>query len=159
MQPRFETLNKKKLVGKSIKMSLNDNKSGMLWESFIPRIKEITNNITNEKFSLQVYEPNHFDNFNPSREFTKWVLIEVSDFDNAPAGLESFELSGGQYAVFIHIGDIKEFYKTSQYIYGVWLPNSEYVLDDRPHFEILGEMTKKNEPNSKEEVWIPIKKK
>lgn len=158
MQPKIEFLPPKKLAGKSIKMSLNDNKSDLLWGSFIPRIKDISDNVTKDKFSLQVYETNHFDNFNPSKEFTKWALIEVSTYDKVPKDLETFELSGGQYAVFMHKGDSKEFYKTAQYIYGVWLPNSEYVLDNRPHFEILGEKTKKGDPNSEEEVWIPIKK-
>lgn len=159
MTPRIESLEEKKLVGKSMRMSLTENKSGLLWASFIPRLTEIENTISNDKFSLQVYEKNHFDNFNPNREFEKWALIEVSDFDNVPSELETFELSSGLYAVFVHKGDTKEFYKTSQYIYGVWLPNSEYVLDDRPHFEILGEKTRKDDSNSEEEVWIPIKSK
>ena len=84
-------------------------------------------------------------------------MIEVTDFDNVPPSLETFVIPSGQYAVFIHKGDTKEFYKTSQYIYGTWLPNSNFVLDDRPHFEILGEKTKNDDPNSEEEVWIPIK--
>lgn len=157
MTPRIETLEAKKLVGKSLRMSLTNNKSGVLWSSFIPKLKEIDSMISNDKFSLQVYEPNYFDNFNPDREFLKWALVEVSDYGNLPSDLEAFKLEGGLYAVFIHIGDTKEFYKTSQYIFGVWLPNSEYVLDNRPHFEILGEKTKKDDPNSEEEVWIPIK--
>jgi AraC family transcriptional regulator len=40
-----------------------------------------------------------------------------------------------------------------------WLPNSAYALDDRPHFEALGEQYKNNDPNSEEEIWIPIKPK
>jgi AraC family transcriptional regulator len=157
MTPRIESLEEKKLVGKSMRMTLTENKSGLLWTSFIPRLKEIENIISNDKYSLQVYEENHFDNFNPNREFEKWALIEVSDFANVPSELETFKLPSGLYAVFVHKGDTKEFYETSQYIYGVWLPNSEYVLDDRPHFEILGEKTRKDDPNSEEEVWIPIK--
>ncbi len=39
------------------------------------------------------------------------------------------------------------------------LPNSEYELENRPHFEVLGEKYKNNDPNSEEEIWIPIKKK
>lgn len=159
MTARIEILQEKKLVGKCLRMSLIDNKFGLLWSSFIPKLKEISNAVSNDKYSLQVYEPNHFEHFNPGREFQKWALIEVSNFDNLPADIETFVLTGGQYAVFIHKGDTAEFYKTSQYIFGVWLPNSVYVLDDRPHFEILGEKTKKDDPNSEEEVWIPIKTK
>ncbi|MEP1984886.1 MAG: GyrI-like domain-containing protein, partial [Maribacter dokdonensis] len=40
-----------------------------------------------------------------------------------------------------------------------WIPNSEYQLDGRPHFEVLGAKYKNNDPNSEEEVWIPIKAK
>jgi AraC family transcriptional regulator len=39
------------------------------------------------------------------------------------------------------------------------LPDSQYLLDKRPHFEILGKKYKHNHPNSQEEVWIPIKEK
>jgi AraC family transcriptional regulator len=159
MQPTIKYIEPKKLIGKNLKMSLVDNKTAQLWGSFMPRVKEIVNRITTNKFSLQVYEPNYFENFNPCNEFVKWALVEVPDFDNILEGLETFKLLGGQYAVFIHKGDSTTFYKTSQYIYGEWLPNSGYVLDDRPHFEVLGEKTKRDDPNSEEEVWIPIKAK
>ena len=48
---------------------------------------------------------------------------------------------------------------TFQYILGTWLPNSDYSLDDRAHFEILGNKYKNNESDSEEEIWIPIKPK
>jgi AraC family transcriptional regulator len=35
--------------------------------------------------------------------------------------------------------------------------NSKYLLDNRPHFETLGEKYKNEDPSSEEEVWIPIK--
>lgn len=38
-----------------------------------------------------------------------------------------------------------------------WLPASDYNLDNRPHFEVLGEKYKNNDPTSEEEIWIPIK--
>jgi AraC family transcriptional regulator len=42
-------------------------------------------------------------------------------------------------------------------IYSV--PASNYDLDDRPHFEILGDKYKNGDPNSEEDIWIPIKPK
>jgi AraC family transcriptional regulator len=159
MEAIIKFIQPKKLVGKSLKMSLTENSTAQLWGSFMPRVKEVANRITTNKFSLQVYEPNYFKNFNPSNEFVKWALVEVADFDNIPEGLETFELLGGQYAVFIHKGDATTFYKTAQFIFDEWLPNSAYVLDDRPHFEVLGEKTKRDDPTSEEEVWIPIKAK
>ena len=38
-------------------------------------------------------------------------------------------------------------------------PNSDYKPDDRPHFELLGAKYKNDDPDSEEEIWIPIKRK
>jgi AraC family transcriptional regulator len=86
MQPTIMYIESKKLLGKSLKMCLTENSTAQLWGSFMPRLKEIVTRITTSKFSLQVYEPNYFKNFNPSNEFVKWALVEVSDFNNIPEG-------------------------------------------------------------------------
>jgi AraC family transcriptional regulator len=158
MQPRIETLKAKKLVGKQLTMSFADNKTGELWKSFMPKRRKITNNLTNDLISLQVYKPNHFAEFNPTNEFVKWATVEVVDFDNVPNDLETFTLTGGLYAVFDYKGSSADS-SVFQYIFGSWLPNSDYLLDDRPHFEILGEKYKNADPNSEEEIWIPIRQK
>lgn len=44
-------------------------------------------------------------------------------------------------------------------IFSDWLPKSDYELDERPHFEILDEKYKNDDPNSEEEIWIPIRNK
>ncbi|MCB0855813.1 MAG: GyrI-like domain-containing protein, partial [Bacteroidetes bacterium] len=44
-----------------------------------------------------------------------------------------------------------------QYIFFECLPKSDYLLDNRPHFEVLGEKAKLNDPNSEEEIWVPIR--
>jgi AraC family transcriptional regulator len=158
MQPRIEKLKEKKLIGKSITMSFADNKTGELWRSFMPRRREIANTVTTELFSLQVYLSSHFENFDPNREFKKWALVEVADFDNVPRDMETFTLTGGLYAVFQYKGSSADT-GVFQYIYTTWLPNSDYVLDERPHFEILGEKYKNDDPDSEEEIWIPVKPK
>ncbi|TRX51989.1 GyrI-like domain-containing protein [Fulvivirga sp. M361] len=154
MEPRIEILPAKKLIGKSLKMSLTKNKTFDLWKSFMPRRKEITNNITTDLISMQVYS--HSFDFDPNTEFEKWATVEVSDFKNIPDGMSTFLLKGGLYAVFLHKGSSTDF-STFQYIFTTWLPNSDYHLDDRPHFEVLGEKYKNNDPDSEEEIWIPVK--
>jgi len=159
MTPRVETTNEKKLVGKKLLMSYADYRIGELWSGFMPRRKEITNSLSNDLISLVVYQPNHFDNFNPTNEFYRWATVEVADFVDVPDEMERYVLSSGIYAVFHYIGSstgISIFY---QNIFNVWLPSSEYHLDDRPHFEILGEKYKNNDPLSEEDIWIPIKPK
>lgn len=139
-------------------MSLANNMTGQLWKSFIPRRNEVVNNLTNDMISMQVYKSTHFTDFKPTNEFEKWATIEVTNFDNVPDGMETFTLTGGLYAVFDYKGLSTED-SIFQYIFGTWLPNSDFDLDDRPHFEVLGERYKNNDPTSEEEIWIPIQPK
>jgi AraC family transcriptional regulator len=158
MIPRIEILKEKKLVGNRLTMSLANNRTGELWRSFMPRRREISNNISSDLISMQIYKSTYFADFNPINEFEKWATVEVSDYDNVPSDMETFTLTGGLYAVFDYKGlstDISIF----QFIFGTWLPNSNYLLDIRPHFEVLGEKYKNADPNSEEEIWIPIRQK
>jgi AraC family transcriptional regulator len=157
MNTRIETIPQKKLIGKRMTMSFSNNKTAELWKSFMPRRKEIQNNIATELYSIQLYAPLFFDNFNPTTEFEKWAAMEVTDFDTIPADMETFTLPGGLYAVFLYRGAASAATDTFQYILGTWLPSSEYIVDNRPHFEILGEKYKKDDPDSEEEIWIPVR--
>jgi len=66
MQPRIETLFKKKLVGKSLKMSLINNKTTELWKSFMPHKKEIKNTMSSDLYSIQIYDKSlNFKDFSP----------------------------------------------------------------------------------------------
>ncbi|SNR57752.1 AraC family transcriptional regulator [Lutibacter agarilyticus] len=158
MQPRIEKLSEKKLVGKSLKMSLITNKTTELWKGFMPKVKMIQNKVGSDFISMQIYDKSlNFKDFNPQTEFTKYAMIETSKFENIPEEMETRILKGGLYAVFVHKGMAIDFPKTSQYIFNQWLPNSEYELDQREHFELLGAKYNPTDKNSEEEVWIPIK--
>jgi AraC family transcriptional regulator len=160
MEPRIEVLTEKKILGLRLKMTLSDNKTGELWKSFMQRRNEIKNNLTTDLFSIQVYaQPSDLEEYNPNIPFEKWAAVEVHDFDTVPDGMETFTLTDGQYAVFVHKGAAITGAKTFQYIFGTWLPGSEYTLDNRPHFEILGEKYKNDSPDSEEEIWIPVRPK
>lgn len=157
MQPRIEVLKEKKLVGKKIKMSLADNKTFELWRSFMPERTKIQNKLSNDLISMRVYsEPVNLRNIN--QQFEKWAAVEVVDFNDIPAAMESFTLSAGLYAVFDYKG-LNTDNSIFMYIFKEWLPGSSYLLDERPHFEVLGEKYKNNDPSSEEEIWIPIKHK
>jgi AraC family transcriptional regulator len=124
----------------------------------MPVRKEIENTTGAALYSLQVYPPSYFLSFNPATVFEKWAAAEVSGFEKVPTGMECFELPGGLYAVFLHKGSSTDT-STFQYIFSQWLPNADHVLDNRPHFELLGEKYKNGDPASEEEIWIPVKAK
>lgn len=156
MISRIETTNEKRLVGKRLTMSFANYRTGELWKSFMPRQNEITNNLTGDLITTVVYKPKYFADFKPTNEFEKWATVEVADFDNVPNEMDTFILPSGLYAVFDYKGSSAD-NSIFQYILGTWLPNSDYILDDRPHFEVLGNKYKNNAPTSEEEIWIPIK--
>lgn len=158
MTPIIKTVSEKKLVGAKIKMCMAENKTFELWRSFMPRRKEIKNNVNAELISMQVYDASfNFKNFDSNIFFEKWATVEVMNYIDVPADMESFILPSGLYAVFIYKGAASEGEKTFRYIFGMWLPNSVYEIDNRPHFEILGEKYKNDSPDSEEEIWIPVK--
>ncbi|MBC8754591.1 GyrI-like domain-containing protein [Kordia sp. YSTF-M3] len=157
-QPTIKMLPQKKLIGKSTRMSLIENSTPLLWRSFMQNRKTVKNSIGTDLYSIQVYDDtSYFKNFNPQTEFTKFAMTEVTDFDVIPDEMETLTIASGLYAVFIYKGLPQGFPALANYIFAEWLPNSDYELDNRPHFEVLPESYNPMDENSQEEVWIPIK--
>ena len=159
MQPRIETVEEKKLVGNRITMSFTNIKTQELWQRFMPRRNEITNKIGTDLYSLEVFNASFFDAFDPNTEFEKWATVEVTDFDHVPDAMETLTVPSGLYAVFLHKGLVSEAPKTYDYIFRTWLPGSNFQVDNRPHFAVMGEKYKRDSPDSEEEIWIPVKPK
>jgi AraC family transcriptional regulator len=66
------------------------------------------------------------------------------------------EIPPGTYAVF-HYKGLSSDSSVWRYIYNEWLPNSPWELDHRPHFERLGAKYKNEDPNSEEDIYIPVR--
>ena len=152
-EPRITELSPKSLVGMHITTSYAENNTGILWRNFMPYRNKIQHKINNNLISLQVFPLDYFQSFNPTTTFEKWALVEVENHDTILEDMEQYSLSGGLYAVFEYKGMDTSIF---QYIYATWIPESIYQLDNRPHFEILGEKYKQGSPLSEEEIWIPI---
>ena len=160
MKPRIETLVAKNLVGNRMTMTLSDNKTPELWRSFMRRRGEIKNRLGTELYSVQVYSPaTDLQRFDQHTPFERWAAVEVADLNEVPEGMGVCPPVGGLYAVFLYRGTPETFHHTWQYIFLDWLPRSDYELDQRAHFEVLGDQYKHNDPASEEEIWIPIKPK
>ncbi|MCP4294371.1 MAG: GyrI-like domain-containing protein [Proteobacteria bacterium] len=155
MEYRIEELEPKKLIGINLKMSLSKNRTAELWQTFMPRRDEVQNRTSSDYISMQKYGENW--TFSPQTMFVKWASVEVSSFTDLPSNMETYQLQGGKYAVFVHIGPASAAANTMQYIFGEWFPESGYQLDNREHFELLPESYNPVDPNAREEIWIPIK--
>lgn len=159
-QPRIETISEIKLVGKRINMSFSNIQSHRLWRSFMPKRKEIANVLSDKLYSLEIYKDvNFFETFDPTAEFEKWAAVEVSDFEAVPSEMEPLVIPSGKYAVFSYKGKGSEVSETYRSIIQDWMPDSDYQLDHRPHFAVMGEKYKYEDSASEEELWFPIKEK
>lgn len=154
LSPDIRLHPQKQLVGISLTMRFDADRTPELWRTFMPRRKEISNTTSADLYCMQIYVPDV--NFTPHTSFDKWAAMEVASHDNIPAGMQAYTLPEGQYAVFLYKGRASDFADAFRYIFMDWLPNSIYQLDNRPHFELLGAKYKNDSPDSEEEIWIPI---
>lgn len=143
-------------VGMRLESSLTLDRTRVLWQRFGPRIKEIKYKVGPEKISLNVYPASYFQSFQPSTTFMKWALVEVSSAEIIPEHCERFIIPQGEYAVFRYQG-LNTDKSIFQYIFETWVPQSGFQLDNRPHFEVLGNNYANNDPASEEDIWIPIR--
>jgi AraC family transcriptional regulator len=156
---RIETIKEKKIICKRLRMSFSNYRPYELWHSFMPERKKIRNSVSDDLYSIAVYDSSFdFKTFSPEMEFDKRAGLEVKDLNTVPAGMELFTIPAGKYAVFTHFGTAADAPRTFKYIFGTWLPQSDYQVDLRPHFELLGEKYRRDDPESEEEIWIPVKR-
>ncbi|TLF45878.1 GyrI-like domain-containing protein [Maribacter aurantiacus] len=155
MTPRIVESKARKLIGVSRSMSILTNRTAELWSGFRQRVSEISLRVSPDFISLQNYPEDYFRHFDPKKSFEKWAAVEVLEVSNIPQGMQFLELPTGKYAVFEYKGASND-PRIFQYIYNEWLPTSRYRLDHRTHFEVLGEKYKNNDPNSEEQIWVPI---
>lgn len=123
----------------------------------MPRRREINNPVSTELYSVQIF-PDSFSFSSPdmNQEFEKWASVEVADFKTIPDDMECLIIPKGEYAVFHYKGSSSD-PRIFNYIFGEWLYSSGFQIDNRPHFEILGEKYKNNDPESEEYICIPVK--
>lgn len=157
MEPNIAKLDSKKLIGMRTVMSVANNQTHTLWRNFMPRRNEVPNRKNTYFYSLEVYPSIHyFREFAPTASFEKWAAVEVESWENIPEGMETLAIPEGLYAVFAYRGTQSEAAKFYQYIYGSWMPQSAYLLDERPHFALMGDRYRGDDPESEEDIYIPV---
>ncbi|NNE31203.1 MAG: GyrI-like domain-containing protein [Winogradskyella sp.] len=154
MNPEITYVPEFKIVGMSSKMKHGEmHKIIDLWKRFRPSQHEITNNVSYHVLALQVFPKNYKTNIN--KDFEIWAGVQVEDYNEVPEIMNNITIPSGLYAVFLHKG--MDASNTYQKIMSEWLPNSDYSLDDRPHFQMMGKNYKNGSPDSEEDFYIPIK--
>ncbi len=154
---RTENSREMKIIGMRHSMSLVNNTTGELFRTFMQRRNEIQNRAGSDLLCVQNFPEGYYRAFNPATTFEKWAAAEVTSFALVPNEMETAIVPAGLYAVFLFKGTPANAGPFFQNIFMNWFPSSEYELDIRPHFDVLGSKYKNNDPESEEEIWIPIK--
>lgn len=144
------------LIGMDHKCSFVKYDVYNLWKNFMPRKSEIQNQLNANIFSIAFYPENFFGSFNPNVEFVKVAAIQCSEIVEIPTGMKTFEIPEGMYFKFRYKGKADQYPTLFERILKEVLPQNNLVLDNRPHFEILGPEYKNNDPNSEEDIHIPV---
>ena len=159
MQAEIVTIPTTVLAGVKTEMSFSNNKTADLWAELMPK-KHLLPTKNHQLFSIEVYpDVSFFKTFDPWAKFTKWAAAEVETTENLPENIASLEMPTGLYAKFVYQGKASEAAAFYAKIFGGWLPNSDFVLANRPHFAVMGEKYKGESEDSEEEIYIPIEKK
>ena len=145
-----------RIIGMKKEISFAENKTTELWQSFMPRRKEILNPINTDLYSMSFYPTDFFSSFDIHKKFEKGAGMPVNTIKNIPEGMQEINIESGLYATFIYKGIAANYPKIFQYVLQQWIPENNYQIDNRPFFEILGEKYKRDAEDSEEEVWIPV---
>lgn len=145
-------------VGMRSETNLANNKTSRIWSEFMPMANFISQRTDKNYVSVEIYPEGYFKKFDPQREFTKWAAVKVNRVHDLPEKMEVLEIPAGEYAVFKYVGKASEAPRFYQYIFGEWLPESNYELDHRPHFAVMGPNYRPDDPKAEESIWVPVKR-
>ncbi|TQR20481.1 AraC family transcriptional regulator [Psychrobacillus vulpis] len=96
--------------------------------------------------------------FHDDGHFSFVVGEEVQEFQSElENGFVNLEIPEGKYAEFKINGTTELVQNTRRYIYGTWLPNSNYDRRETPDFEITDVMNSTFPNEMKMKIYIPIK--
>lgn len=155
MQPEMVLQPAMKLVGVANQFDDGDLNLPKLWSGFYPYKDKIVNRQGADFLGL-------YESYEESDEGTRFVYIcatEVTSFEEVPEGMITRELPEQLYARFAHTGPLSNLEQTLRYIWGSWLPKSDYEYAEKPDFELLPAKFNPTDPNSQIYLNIPVSRK
>lgn len=141
-----------KVVGIASQYDDGDLSLPKLWSAFRPYRDKIPNRVGSDFFGI-------YENYEESEDNTTFVYVcsaQVANFDEVPDGMITRELEAQTYARFTHIGPLAKLEDTLRYIWGSWLPKSDYEYAEKPDFELLPAGFNDADPNNHIYLNIPI---
>lgn len=125
-----------------------------LWDEYGKRRAEIAGGEPDASLGVVMGLPEE-ERSHPD-EFHYIAGHEVASLDAVPDGMEGKEIPPATYAIFTHRGPIARIGEIYGYIYGEWLPTSEYGRATGPEFELYDGRFRHDAADSEMDIYIPI---
>ena len=137
MEPVITTIAKVTVVGMEYHGQNKNGEITAMWGVFNQKCMAIPH-LTGKRAAYGVCFSD--EDYGTSGMFRYVVGLSVTEVDALPEGMTACTVPAGRYAVLTHCGTLATLSRTFDYIYGTWLPSSEYRLDvTRPDFEFYDE--------------------
>lgn len=156
--PKILTLPERKIIGCSytLKNVFSETQDFLEilkdhWSNFIKRLPEIQTLPSLHRYGV-LKDDSCFDDDN----FIYFSGVEVMNYDHIPKGLETYTLPAQTYAVFQSEGRGENSAQTMDYIYGIWLPQSEFKRDSGDDYELFDQGFSLDSKNSYYYYYLPV---
>jgi len=152
MEPEIVARPATRVVGVAKRYNEEDLNIETLWSAFRPDVVKISNRIGEDAFGIyEEYseQENHVG-------FSYICAVAVQDFEHVPHGMTARTLPEHLYAVFRHRGAISYLPETLKYIWGSWLPKSDYDFALTPDFELYSPKNPSGESDKVLDLYIPV---
>jgi AraC family transcriptional regulator len=124
------------------------------WQKFDERRSEIADRVRGLSYGFAFGE--HADLADES--LTYLAAVEVPHLQKVPAGMQVLEVPKVQYAVFEVEGCLDCCNVTTDFIYGIWFPQSKFVRGHGADFELFDHrIYRRGSPTSISFYFVPIK--
>lgn len=158
MEPKFIERAEERLIGMGGSFKPGSfEEIGRLWDRFNERQKEIKNISGN--YALGVCCSRHDAIALKEGDSMVYIAarpVDSLDQENIPEGMVSISLPKTQYAVFTHSGPLRNLRHTINYIWGTWLPRSNFKHAENFDFELYDERFHPDTMDGEVDIYIPI---
>ena len=121
-----------------------------LWQAFVPHIGSIPGRIGAGTYGLCIpTQP-------PGDSFTYVAGVEVAAADGLEAPLQGFAVPAAEYLVFTHEGPLDTLQQTMAYIFGTYLPESDFEPAGTADFERYDDRFDPETGLGGLEIWVPV---
>lgn len=158
LNPEIVETKEIKIVGIRGSTTLNDNVIPQLWERFW-RIRDTIPNTIPTSRAIGVCESDSpVFSLDGNTTFSEVVGLEVIAFDNVPESLDIKTIRPGRFAVFTHIGSLRNLQNTYEYIWCDWAAKYQDQVANREDFEVYDiRYLGYDHPNTQFDIYIPLK--